>query len=314
MGPPGEFNIHSGCNSTDSSLFQRLQHTQQRSFQHQPLPRPHERFEHPQQPAQRSHHQQRNFQQSYNNSPSHQNRNNKAADRDRRENNKKTRNNNNNNHSQHDRNFKQREWHTNGKSHSFTGDDNKRNYNQTYRSLSPTPPGSSKSSSPGAPEKALEKDGEDSGSTASSCGGQSYAGVMKVSMSAPLLVSEPSKHVNQWIDNNFGALNNGHSFSAEHLNLPAPVKIIKRPPSMHNKRNLPQNPVYDPQHPFEYYLARCEEAEMREHPIGLRSGSKWDRLSTQMWDKFQVFQQSRGTYRSKILLWKELHNAVKVSF
>lgn len=77
---------------------------------------------------------------------------------------------------------------------------------------------------------------------------------------------------------------------------------------------LQRSPLYDPQFPFEYYLSRAEETEMRTAPPNLRMGSKFDTLSSQMWDKFQQYQQTRETYHSKMVLWRYLHNAVRVSF
>lgn len=253
--------------------------------------------------------QQRNYQQSYTNSPSYQPRGKNNERREYREyrstDGKKTR------HYQNDRNFKSRDYRNAPpmvKSHSFTEEDSKRHSNHSYRSLSPTPPGSSKSSSPGAAEKSHE---EDSASTSS---GPSYNGDMKVSLSEPVLLvpDEPVKSVNLWIDNNFGgALHNGLSYSAEHLNIP-PITIIKRPPSA-GKRTYRNNPPYDPQYPFDYYLSRCDESEMRVAPMSFRSGTKFDRLSEQMWEKFQMFQQSRVTYHSKMIIWRDLYNSVKVS-
>lgn len=252
---------------------------------------------------------QRSYQQSYNNSPSNQqrgknNREYRATDT------KKTR------HTgyQNERNTKSRDYRNVPpiiKSNSFNDDDQKRHSHHGYRSLSPTPPGSSKSSSPGAVEKNHE---EDSASTSS---GPSYNGEMKVSLSTPVLLQpdEPAANVSLWINNNFeGALHNGLSYSADHLNIP-PITIIKRPASS-GKRSivtLRNNPQYDPQYPFEYYLSRSDESEMRVAPTSFRTGTKYDRLSEQMWEKFQMFQQSHLTYHSKMVIWRDLYNAVKVS-
>jgi hypothetical protein len=257
---------------------------------------------------------QRSYQQTYTNSPTYQPRGKNGERREYREyrpnDSKKTR------HLgfQNDRNFKSRDYRNIPpiiKTHSLTEEDVKRHTNQSYRSLSPTPPGSSKSSSPGAIEKSHE---EDSASTSS---GPSYNGDMKVSLSAPVLLApdEPVKSVNLWINNNFGGtLHNGLSYSAEHLNIP-PITIIKRPPSsMTGKRNFRNSPSYDPQYPFDYYLSRCDESEVRVAPISFRSGTKYDRLSEQMWEKFQMSQQSRITYHSKMVIWRDLYNSVKVSF
>lgn len=235
------------------------------------------------------------------------------------------------------------------KSQSFSEDDSNvrknLNYNRTisedhaFRSLSPTPPSSSKSSSPGASEKFVAKDAtltaennfelaDDSASTASSSGPPviaSFVSDMKVSVSTPTLLGpeEPARNVDYWIDNNFGSsLHNQLSFSAENLDYihrEPPITIIKRPPSVNGMTKRSYHPLqrsllYDPQYPFEYYLARAEESEMRIAPPTLRMGSEFDTLSSQMWDKFQQFQQTRETYHSKMVLWRDLHNAVRVSF
>lgn len=257
---------------------------------------------------------QRSYQQTYTNSATYQPRGKNGERREYREyrptDSKKTRHLGYHN----DRNFKTRDFRNVPpivKSQSFTEEDTKRHSNHSYRSLSPTPPGSSKSSSPGAVEKSHE---EDSASTSS---GPSYNGDMKVSLSAPVLLTpdEPVKSVNLWINNNFGdALHNGLSYSAEHLNIP-PITIIKRPSSTAKRSivNLRNNPPYDPQYPFDYYLSRCDESEMRIAPMSFRSGTKYDRLSEQMWEKFQMLQQNRATYHSKMIIWRDLYNSVKVS-
>lgn len=201
-----------------------------------------------------------------------------------------------------------------------------------FRSLSPTPPNSSKSSSPS--DHKLEKEAatsaesnfelvDDSLSTASSSGPSSSTEDMKVSRSAPILIvsEEPANNVNSWIDNNFGsAFHNGLSHSVEHLaTTKTPVSIIKRPPptiglkkNNHNFTKAFNNLSYDPQSPFEYYLSRSEVTQIKSVPSGLRCKSQWDRLSEQMWEKFMVSQQSQETYTKKMKVWQELHNAVKV--
>lgn len=251
------------------------------------------------------------------------------------------------------RNFNNRNGHV-PKSNSLTEADPTNSKNVTsnrtgsedhvYRSLSPTPPSSSKSSSPGAQEKSCDKEvtlangsntevADDSASTASASsssgplGLASFVSEMKVSLSTPVLLEpeEPTKDVNKWIDNNFGKpLHNGFSLSAEHLNTnfrDPQVTIFKRPPSEngiqrkhsnHSSRSF-KKPQYDPQYPFDYYLSRSDESEMRVVPSNLKCNTKWDQMSDEMWQKFQVHQQSRQTYRSKMHLWRELFNAAKVS-
>lgn len=291
---------------------------------------------------------QRSFQPSYNNSPSYQNRN-KNERRDFRDNTKKHRHgygfqNGGNSDRNGFKSNKDNRYGQLGKSHSFNDDDSGKRKDVehprnnavelAYRSLSPTPPTSSKSSSPGAQDKDLLSTTEsnyelvdDSASTASvsssnPSGSASLVSEMKISSSAPILLApDEPLNVNVWIDNNFGsALNNGLSVSAEHLNMrEVPIKIIKRPPSSSNGSNrrnfhpIPRNfPTYDPQSPFDYYLARAEDSEMRVMPPSLRCGSIWDNLSVDMWERFQGFQQSCSTYQSKMIIWRDLFNAMKV--
>ena len=52
---------------------------------------------------------------------------------------------------------------------------------------------------------------------------------------------------------------------------------------------------------------------MREEPINLSCGSIWDHVSHEIWDKFQIFQQTRETYRSKMVLWRDLYEFIRVS-
>lgn len=292
------------------------------------------------------------FQRSYSNSYSSSsyqngNKNERRDYRDNRDNNsKKGRNGYGYNHN--DRGYK-KDFHNrsnqSGKSHSFSDEDTNKTKNlnrddHVYRSLSPTPPNSSVSSSPGAHEKNIEKNvaildesnlerAEDSASTASASSSvPSSSGNLMVSQSVPILVQpeEPAKNVNLWINNNFGAktLRNGLSVSAENLNSvfrDQPITVIKRQPSVHEivERNPLQvqrslsNLSYDPQQPFDYYLSRADDSEMRVPPAQLRCGSQWDRLSEDMWEKFILSQQSRSTYRKKMLLWRDLHGSVKVS-
>lgn len=292
---------------------------------------------------------QQQFQRNYQFSQSYQNRN-KGERRDYRDNNnsKKTRHGNNSYNYQNgggsERNHKSNNKNAQlSKSNSFNEEDSSKRRSpafngmnseeHAYRSLSPTPPGSSKSSSPGAQDKCIDKDAmtssgvnfelaDDSASTASASsssgpsGTVSYVGEMKVSLSAPILLAEePSTNVNNWIDINFGgSLHNGLSYSAENIR-DVPITIIKRPPSVisHSDQfTCASRLAYDPQNPCEHYLSRAEETQVRGKP-NLRCSSKFDRLSEEMWDRFQNHQQSCGTYRKKMLMWQDLRNAVKVS-
>lgn len=214
---------------------------------------------------------------------------------------------------------------------------------QQYRSLSPTPPSSSKSSSP-TQEKAIEKNLDvnqlhfgslDLASNAS--GSTSSLDNLKASVSEPIIIVTPSeensvkeKSVNVWINSNFSKIYNKLSASAEQLNAKPPTVVVKRPPSIngtnkksnnqqqqhqqshqhHHTKNVPVQ--YDTRYPFEYFLSRAPKSEMRLRPESLRCGTAWDEVSDDMWHKFQAFQQQTETYRSKIMLWKELYNVLIV--
>lgn len=212
-----------------------------------------------------------------------------------------------------------------------------------HRSLSPTPPSSVKSASPKPIEKTsieFAKDSteiaDDSESTASASSGPSalsYSSehgkeIASIVEPALLMINNVNKdnNVNSWINNNnFSVLHNGLSASAEELNvrsLEASVSAIKRPPSVieittnSHYHSIPRNlsltqPTYNPVQPFEYYISHSDFAEMRSEPENLKCGSVWDAVSKQMWDKFQMHQQTRETYRSKIQLWQELYEYVK---
>ena len=285
------------------------------------------------------------FSQSYSNSSSYQNRN-KGNRRDYQRDNSKKNRNGYNNFQNAERNNRNRNYNNrNGlevKSQSLNEENSTKSNNlthnrngsedQVYRSLSPTPPSSSKSSSPGVQEKCIDKDititngcnyetAEDSdpSSTASF--------VSEMSLSAPVLLKpeESTTNISLWIDNNFGkALHNGLSVSAEHLNMTkrdSPVTIIKRPLSKNSNQKKHSNhpsrnskkPSYNPQYPFDYYLSRSDESEVRTVPSSLRCGTKWDLMSEEIWQKFQVHQQSRQSYRNKMHLWRDLYNAAKVN-
>jgi hypothetical protein len=302
------------------------------------------------------------YQQAYN-SPSYQNRN--KTDRNNFQNNKKTRQGTNHvgfsyQNGNNDRNFKKDNNRSGpiGKSHSFNEEISYNRVSQpfqrsntnepAFRSLSPTPPSSSKSSSPGAVDKCIEKDlprsngssselADDSASTASASSSSGPSGLasfvsdMKNSLSAPILMipEEPTKNINLWINNNFhgGALHSGLSLSAEHINLnyrETPITIIKRPASsiVAIKKPLQGDQTvvrdvkttYDLQKPFEYYLTRTDGSETRRPPVSFQKPSKWDQLSDDMWERFQLHQQSRLTYQKKMLLWRDLYDSLKVSF
>lgn len=217
-----------------------------------------------------------------------------------------------------------------------------RTNSEDYRSLSPTPPSSVKSASPGIQENKNCDTKEtmtselidDSASTSSTQSAMSFSSGSKELPMTPTILLTPTStdnemtsnkenNVNSWINNNnFTPINNVLSASAEQLNLrpvETPVTIIKRPPSANGITTTPTHPIprnftlptYDPTYPFDYYFARGERCEMREEPINLSCGSIWDHVSLEIWNKFQVFQQTRETYRSKMILWRDLYEFIK---
>lgn len=64
--------------------------------------------------------------------------------------------------------------------------------------------------------------------------------------------------------------------------------------------------------PPDRFLNRAPHIEMKEVPISLKTGSEWDRLSGQVWDKFVTCQQKQGTYIKKINTWKNLYDTLMV--
>ncbi|CAG9809528.1 unnamed protein product [Chironomus riparius] len=218
-----------------------------------------------------------------------------------------------------------------------------RTNSEDYRSLSPTPPSSVKSTSPGIQETNKNCDTketmtsdmiDDSASTTSSHSAMSSSSGSKELPITPTILLTPTytdnemtsnkeNNVNSWINNtNFTPINNVLSASAEQLNVrhvETPITIIKRPPSVNGITTTPTHPIprnftlptYDPTYPFEYYYARGERCEMREEPINLGCGSIWDHVSFEIWNKFQLYQQTRETYRSKMILWRDLYEYIK---
>lgn len=60
------------------------------------------------------------------------------------------------------------------------------------------------------------------------------------------------------------------------------------------------------------FLNRAPYVEVKDTPQNLKVGSKWDRLSVQVWDKFMLFQQKEDTYTKKMKMWKNLLCTVQV--
>lgn len=60
------------------------------------------------------------------------------------------------------------------------------------------------------------------------------------------------------------------------------------------------------------YLARSKLVEVKDTPDNLVTGSKWDQLSTQVWNKFISNQQTTENYVNKMNLFKHLYHLIKV--
>ncbi|XP_037036514.1 GATA zinc finger domain-containing protein 14-like isoform X2 [Bradysia coprophila] len=66
--------------------------------------------------------------------------------------------------------------------------------------------------------------------------------------------------------------------------------------------------------PPDRFMNRAPHVEIKETPQNLTNGTRWDRLSIQVWDKFLLCQQKEGTYMKKIKMWKNMYCSVQESF
>lgn len=354
----------------DNNNYQRVYHQdpQMNRQQQQPQNSYHNGYYQQQQPQQQQQ-QHNSFQYQNHRAKQHQNRDQSRKNRQNGNNNNANstndRNNFNNNNSNNKKLSDQQQQQqqnsrlTHPKSDSTQFEENKsknlmyiRTNSDDYRSLSPTPPSSVKSSSPGIQESKSNCDTkettsdliDDSASTSSTQSAMSYSSGSKEQPITPTILLTPTSTdnemttscsnnkentVNSWIKNNhFTPINNTLSASAEQLNVrhvETPITIIKRPPSANGMTTtvatpthpIPRNftlPTYDPTYPFDYYFARGDRCEMREEPNNLSCGSIWDHVSLEIWNKFQMYQQTRKTYCSKMILWRDLYEYIKVSF
>ena len=344
----------------DNNNYQRIYQPEPQINRQQPQQQPnsyHNGYYNPQQQQQHQQQQQQNNSFQFQNHRAKQNRdqnrknrqngNNNNANSTNDRNNFNINNSSNNNKKLSDQNARL----SHSKSDSAQYEENKRKNlmyirtnSEDYRSLSPTPPSSVKSASPGiqeikncdTKETTTSELIDDSASNSSTQSAMSFSSGSKELPMTPTILLTPTStdnemtsnkenNVNSWINNNnFTPINNVLSASAEQLNLrpvETPITIIKRPPSANGMTTTPTHPIprnftlptYDPTYPFDYYFARGERCEMREEPINLSCGSIWDHVSLEIWNKFQVFQQTRDTYRSKMILWRDLYEFIKVS-
>ncbi|XP_035777761.1 poly(A) RNA polymerase gld-2 homolog B-like isoform X2 [Anopheles albimanus] len=66
--------------------------------------------------------------------------------------------------------------------------------------------------------------------------------------------------------------------------------------------------------PADRYILRANEVEMKEPPVQLGDGGKWDSLSRDMWKKFTAAQQTEEMYIAKMELWRYLYICIRKGF
>ncbi|XP_049548634.1 filaggrin-like [Anopheles darlingi] len=66
--------------------------------------------------------------------------------------------------------------------------------------------------------------------------------------------------------------------------------------------------------PADRYILRANEVEMKEPPVQLGNGGKWDSLSRDMWKKFTAAQQTEDMYIAKMELWRYLYICIRKGF
>uniref|UniRef100_T1H0K5 Poly(A) RNA polymerase mitochondrial-like central palm domain-containing protein n=1 Tax=Megaselia scalaris TaxID=36166 RepID=T1H0K5_MEGSC len=74
------------------------------------------------------------------------------------------------------------------------------------------------------------------------------------------------------------------------------------------------NPTILNSTPPDRFLARAHLIEVKEPPIDLLNGGKWDTLSQSIWNKFLSSQQTAETYKKKMMLWKYLYLIIKKTY
>lgn len=77
-----------------------------------------------------------------------------------------------------------------------------------------------------------------------------------------------------------------------------------------NYNVMPRTPCIAP----DRFLARSHLVEVTTTPNNLVTGSIWDSLSQQVWKKFISCQQTEKTYRTKMMLWKQLYIYIRSSY
>lgn len=65
--------------------------------------------------------------------------------------------------------------------------------------------------------------------------------------------------------------------------------------------------------PPDHFLRRSHLIEAKDPPANLCNGSKFDRLSREVWNRFVRSQQTEDTYKKKMYLWRYLYTNIRVN-
>lgn len=78
-----------------------------------------------------------------------------------------------------------------------------------------------------------------------------------------------------------------------------------------NDNTAPQSAEFYPPTPADKHLARLSSVEVKAPPVDMLTGSLWDAVTQQMWEKFIQHQQTEETFKKKMHLWRELYVFLK---
>lgn len=94
--------------------------------------------------------------------------------------------------------------------------------------------------------------------------------------------------------------------------LPSSSSLAK---SSTNRNHNNVGDIYSHHHhlytPPDRFLIRSHLIELKAKPVNLLTGTKWDSLSSMIWNKFIGAQQTEDTYKKKMYLWRYLYVCVK---
>lgn len=65
--------------------------------------------------------------------------------------------------------------------------------------------------------------------------------------------------------------------------------------------------------PADRFLTRTKLVEMKHPPHFVTNRRKWDPLTMSIWKKFQLAQQTRQIYKTKMRLWRFIYEVTMVS-